>query len=327
MARELRTPREEAIYHLIAKGNQGDFIFNEKEHKEYFLQLLKDAVEGFQALIYGYCIMGNHYHVILQNIEPNLSEIMHYIGSSFASFLSHRGRIGHIFSGRYKSILLEGRERLLYLSKYVHLNPVRASMVKRPEEYSWSSYRYFTWDLEPPEWLHTGWIKDYIAKNRGLVRNEYRDFVEKGAHLPLRARENLKTAKSIVKAERFLQDIMERGGTRSDLDIGAGDSRLDILYREVCRFHGVDDLVMLNGKRCPRILSRPRSVFIYMAKEYTLATHAEIARKLGNNSPTGVAHVYREFLGEIEKDDEKGNNLRESVAKIASGCWFPHPGI
>jgi putative transposase len=323
MARELRKPRREAIYHLIAKGNQGDFIFDEKEHKVYFLQLLKNVVEDYQALVYGYCIMGNHYHIILQNVEPNLSEIMHYIGSSFASFLRGRGRIGHIFSGRYKSILLEGRERILYLSKYVHLNPVRASMVRRPEEYGWSSYKYFTWDLEPPEWLYTGWIKDHITRNHKMAREEYREFVEDGVHLPLEAHENRKTARAIVEGERFLQDIIDRGG----IDMDAGDMRLDALYLEVCRFHGVDDLTLLNGKRCPRILRQPRAVFVYIAKEYTLATHAEIARRLGNNSPSGVAHIYREFLGEIDKDNEKGCSLRESVAEIVSRSWFPHPGL
>ena len=105
MARELRKPKKGALYHLIAKGNQGDFIFDDLKSKEYFLKCLGNGSKKFKAIVYAYCIMGNHYHIMLQNTEPNLSELMHYIGSSFATYLRGQGRIGHIFSGRFKSII------------------------------------------------------------------------------------------------------------------------------------------------------------------------------------------------------------------------------
>ncbi len=183
-------------------------------------------MEDYQALVYAYCIMGNHYHVVLQNTEANLSKIMHDVGSSFASHLRKQGRIGHIFSGRYKSIYLEGRERLLYLSKYVHLNPVRASMVERPEDFDWSSYRFFAWDLEPPEWLYVDWLKGCLKPASKMTHKSYREFVEGSANLPSDSEENRGTARAIIKCERFLQDIMDDGCEGKVKDA----TRLDSLY-------------------------------------------------------------------------------------------------
>jgi REP element-mobilizing transposase RayT len=323
MARKLRKPQKDAIYHLIAKGNQGDFIFDEKRNKAYFLECLETAVEEYQALVYAFCIMGNHYHIILQNTEPNLSEIMHYVGSSFATYLRSQGRIGHIFSGRYKSICLEGRERILYLSKYIHLNPVRAAMVDRPEEYDWSSYRFFAWEVEPPEWLYLGWMKERYEPTNQIMRKRYREFVENDVFLPPGSFESRMTAKAIIEGERFLRDTMRRDGEERIRD----ENRLDALHDELCRLHGIDSLSLTNGVRPPRTLRGPRAMFIYIAKEYTFASHAEIAGKLGGLNPSAVAHQYRDFLSEIERDDRDGPILREEAGTIASRFWTPHAGI
>jgi REP element-mobilizing transposase RayT len=322
MTRKLRRPEEGAIYHLIAKGNQGDFIFDERKNKIYFIECLKKAVEDYQALIYAYCIMGNHYHVVLQNTKANLSEIMHYVGSSFASYLRKQGRIGHIFSGRYKSIHLEGRERLLYLSKYVHLNPVRASIVKNPEDYDWSSYRFFAWDLEPPDWLYLDWVRGHFKPDNRRSHARYREFVESGLFLPSRGPENLMTARGIVEGERFLQDIKGSGGEGRPSD----DKRLDALHYEVCRYYKVDDLHLQGSKHSPHALRSPRRVFAYIAMEFTFASQEEIARRLGNKNPSRVAQLYRDFVKGTEKDRED-NELQEDVAMIVSRFWAPFGGI
>jgi len=323
MTRKLRKPEAGAIYHLIAKGNQGDFVFDERRNKAYFIECLKKAVEEYHALIYAYCIMGNHYHVVLQNTEANLSEIMHYVGSSFATYLKNQGRIGHIFSGRFKSIQLEGRERLLYLTKYVHLNPVRASIVKRPEEYDWSSYRFFAWDLEPPGWLYLDWLGDHLARDGFRLREGYREFVENGSCLPPKGREALFTARGIVEGERFLKDVHGLNGKRLNGD----ERRLDALKSEVTNHYGVDDLDFSRKKQCRSALRLPRKVFIHIARECTFASNEEIARRLGTCSPSRVSTLHHEFLGELEERNQAGDRLREDVALIVSRSWAPHEGI
>ncbi|MDP8258928.1 MAG: transposase [Candidatus Aadella gelida] len=159
MARPLRIEYEGAFYHIIQRGIERKHIFLDDKDKKRFLTYLESANTAYQAVLHSYVLMDNHYHLILETPCANLSKIMHYVNTSYAVYYNARHRrVGSLYQGRYKSILVQAEEYLHYLSRYIHLNPLRANIVNRPEEYLWSSYRYFSSEEKAPGYLDTGFI-------------------------------------------------------------------------------------------------------------------------------------------------------------------------
>jgi REP element-mobilizing transposase RayT len=144
VARPLRIEYPGAFYHVTSRGNERRTVFQSNRDREKYLSYLESAHERYGAVIHVYCLMGNHYHLLLETPRANLSKILHYINGAYTTYFNiKRSRSGHLFQGRFKGILVDKDEYCKELSRYVHLNPVRAGMVKAPLEYPWSSYRYF----------------------------------------------------------------------------------------------------------------------------------------------------------------------------------------
>ena len=143
MARPLRIEYPGAFYHVTSRGNEQKDIFKSDFDREKFLSYLVSASERYGAEIHAYCLMTNHYHMMLETPLGNLSQIMKHINSSYTSYfnIKHK-RVGHLLQGRYKAILVQADAYAAELSRYIHLNPVRAGMVKFPEDYRWTSYRF-----------------------------------------------------------------------------------------------------------------------------------------------------------------------------------------
>ena len=155
MARPLRIEYPGAFYHVTSRGNERKDIFKSNTDREMFLSYLASAQEKYEAVVHAYCLMSNHYHLMIETPQGNLSQIMKYINSSYTNFFNiKRKRTGHLLQGRYKAILVEADAYATELSRYIHLNPVRAGMVRSPEEYRWSSYSYYT-ERSSPSWLKT----------------------------------------------------------------------------------------------------------------------------------------------------------------------------
>ena len=144
MARPLRIEYEGALYHVTARGNERRRIYYSQSDYEKFKDYLKEAQEKYGYVLHCYVLMNNHYHLILETPEANLSRVMHYINGSYTNYINiKRKRSGHLFQGRYKAILIDRDRYLLELSRYVHLNPIRAAIAAKPEDYVHSSYRSF----------------------------------------------------------------------------------------------------------------------------------------------------------------------------------------
>jgi putative transposase len=144
MARPLRIEYEGAFYHVTSRGYERRKIFFEETDYRKFLSYFKEGREKHGYLIYCYVLMSNHYHLLIKTPHGNLNEVMHYINGSYTNYINRKkGRSGHLFQGRYKAILVDGDSYLLELSRYVHINPVRAKIAAKPEEYPDSSYRSY----------------------------------------------------------------------------------------------------------------------------------------------------------------------------------------
>lgn len=129
---------------MTSRGNERNDIFRNSKDKEKFLSCLHSATERFHTSVCLYCLMDNHYHLLLETERGNLSTVLHHINSLYTGYFNRMyHRTGHLFQGRYKAILVEKETYALELSRYIHLNPVRARLVRKPEDYVWSSYRVY----------------------------------------------------------------------------------------------------------------------------------------------------------------------------------------
>ena len=181
MARPLRVEYPNAFYHAISRGNGGQSIFQSDRDEEKFLAILQKAVDRYSLRVHTYCLMANHYHLLLETPEANLSSAMQWLNVSYTCYFNIKySHSGHLFQGRFKAILVDADAYLLQLSRYIHLNPVRAELVANPLEYRWSSYRALIGKISPPSFLTTDWLLSSFGsqKKRGMKR--YREFVESG---------------------------------------------------------------------------------------------------------------------------------------------------
>jgi len=181
MARPLRIEYPGALYHVTCRGNARGKVFLIDPDREFFLQVLAQAVERFNWLCHAYCLMTNHYHLLVETVDPTLARGMRQLNGVYTQEFNRRhSRTGHVFQGRYKAILVERDAYLLELARYVVLNPVRAKLVRRAQDWPWSSYRA-TAGFEPaPSLLTTDWILEQFGSSAKKAQATYRKFVSAG---------------------------------------------------------------------------------------------------------------------------------------------------
>lgn len=186
MARPLRVEFAGAVYHVTARGNAGEDIFADDTDRLKFLEVLGDVVERFDWICHAYCLMPNHYHLLVETPEGNLSRGMRQLNGVYTQAFNRRhGRVGHVLQGRFKAILVEKESYLLEVARYVVLNPVRAGMARHPRFWRWSSYRATAGETEPAAFLTTDGILSQFGRRRDRARLAYREFVREGYDVAL----------------------------------------------------------------------------------------------------------------------------------------------
>lgn len=178
MARALRVEYPGALHHVTSRGNEQRTIFHSNKDREKFLEYLGQAVKRFGWIVSAWVLMTNHFHLVVETPEPNLSRGMQWLNGSYAAwFNSKHRRSGHLFQGRFHSVLVEKQSYFAEVIRYVVLNPVRASMVKRPEDYRWSSYRVTAGLDKGPAWFDVNTVLAVFGDGVDRLA-EYRSFVE-----------------------------------------------------------------------------------------------------------------------------------------------------
>jgi putative transposase len=188
MVRPLRIEYAGAVYHITSRGDRREPIAKDDTDRALFLEVLGQALQRFDAQVWAYCLMGNHYHLVLHTREANLSRLMRQINGVYTQTFNRRhGLTGHLFQGRFKAILVDSDSYLLEVCRYVDLNPVRALMVKRPDAYAWSSYRALAGLAEPAPWLDRQPLYEQLlpGKSAAKAAAQYADFVSQGHGVPL----------------------------------------------------------------------------------------------------------------------------------------------
>lgn len=185
MARPLRIEIAGGLYHVTSRGDRREEIYLTDADREAWLDIFGDVCRRYRWICHAYCLMNNHYHIVVETADGNLSKGMRHLNGVYTQWFNRtHERIGHVFQGRYKSILIEKDSYLLELSRYVVLNPVRAGMVVDVRDWQWSSYQAMIGESECPLWLKTKWLLDQFGRQRKRAVGKYIDFVSAGLGLP-----------------------------------------------------------------------------------------------------------------------------------------------
>ena len=302
MARPLRVEYEHAFYHVISRGHRKENIFKTDEDRKKFLEKLNQTAQRYQLKVHAFVMMSNHYHLLVETPGANLAKAMHDFNASYANWFRVKYRlVGSIFQGRYKSIIVEKDEYLLVLSAYIHLNPCRAGMVKRPEEYKWSSYRSYVGSAKPESFLFTDEVlaqfrckKDYQAYVNEIVKREGE--IKK---------EEVYGVNSILGSDGFIRRIL-KGEKRS------GDKEREVEELKDLRRVSAEDIMEIiitsfrigEGAILDRRKGNPyRKLYVFMLRKHTGMSLKEIGGVLGMDYGA-VSEMSRYFARELKLKEE-----------------------
>ena len=309
MARPLRITYPGAFYHITSRGNEQKSVFISKRDREKLLEYLESASERYNAIIHVYCLMDNHYHLLLETPSGNLPQIMRHINGAYTTYFNVKhDRAGHLFQGRYNAILVEKDEYAKELSRYIHLNPVRAGIVELPEEYEWSSYLSYIGKNKKLKWLYTDFILGYFSKTKSSSEKQYQIFVISLINSEYDSPLDNVVASTILGQSDFVNDIKEKH---------LSDKKID---KEIPALKELADNISIDSinKEVDSIFSDQtrlsRNIKIYLIKEFTGKLLKDIGEEFGIGE-SGVSQSCRRFSQQIERNKEIKKKV-ERITKI-----------
>ncbi len=313
MVRQARIEYQGAFYHVISRGEKLEKIFLNESDKLKFLEKLGEAADKFSLKIHCYVLMDNHFHLLLETPEGNLSRAMHYLNTSYSNwFKSKHQIIGSIFQGRYKSILVEKEAYLLALSAYIHLNPVRAMLADNPERYRWSSFGEYIRNDKATSLIFS---KD-ILKMFSDDKEKYKEFVY--SHMIKHSevkKDNIRGKYSILGGDKFRDEIVRRlkfnhrNSNLRELPDLKGLSRLNKneIKKIILKTFQIKEEELLIKKRN----NYYQKLYLYGLKRYTDLSLNEIA-ELFEMDYAAASQMIKRFI----LDSEKNYKLKLMVRKF-----------
>jgi len=319
----LRIEYEGGFYHITSRGNQREKIFWDAKDRERLKTVLERTKERYGYLLHAYVFMDNHYHLLVETLHANLHQIMQNINTSYTVFVNRKyNRSGHLFQGRYKAFIVDKDKYLLALSRYIHLNPVRAGAVKRAEEFRWSSYQEYLYGRKEGALTDTDETLSFFSKQRAVAVKKYKEFVEAGIEVRTPLQDGIG---SVLGGEPFRERVLKLLRITSDKagipEIKKIERTYEIkgIVRGVAGYYGLaeEDLI----KRRKRTEGQ-RRIGIYLSKVLSGRRNADIGAIFGITIQA-VTNVVRDvekrregdrrFDSELKRIKEIVGSLRQSV--------------
>ena len=271
MARKPRIYFPGAVYHVMVRGNDKQNIFFNEFDRQQFCSLLQENVERHHCKIHAFCLMNNHVHLAIQVSDICLSRIMQNICYRYAKWINIRyHRIGHLFQGRFKAILVDADAYLKTLIRYIHLNPVRAQLVKDPCEFWWSSHQDY---LAQPihSWVYSDWVLSQFHSNRQVATRLYQSFIYDELHQisPQLSKGNID--QDILGDKHFIEEIERLTHINCTNNINR-----ETIIKFVCAQYQLKESELLSKSRSHKY-SEPRTLIIWLLKELKISTLTEAA--------------------------------------------------
>lgn len=320
MSRPLRIEYPGAWYHVMNRGRRGENVFSGKQDFEIFITLLKEAAELWDVQVSAYCLMSNHYHILLQTPQGNLSRFMRHLNGVYTQRYNRlHGYDGQLFRGRYKSILVEEDSYLLELVRYIHHNPLRAGMVDDLNQYPWSSHPGYLSADKNWDWLYKDFVLSMLSDKKE-AKNAYKQFMATEDSQEIQEIFEKKKWPSILGGEGFIAWVKENffaskkhRQVPESLQLAPERARI---IKEVCRNYGVSEEELLIAKRGKK--NEPRNVAIYLCRQLRNDTLINLGEAFGMTgySPAGSAidRVNKNLL----KDEKLQIRLNQIIKAISS---------
>ncbi|MFO7723946.1 MAG: transposase [Oceanipulchritudo sp.] len=307
MARPLRIEYPDAWYHVMNRGRRGENIFADRTDYEIFLGVLQDSSVLFNGRFAAFCLMSNHYHILVQTPLGNLSRIMRHINGVYTQHYNRRHAVdGQLFRGRYKSVLVDADNHLLELLRYIHRNPVRADICNSVGDYPWSSHRAYVSKAEKWAWVYQDFLLSMFSKIPGKAEKEYRKFVQHEEPEEIKdffSKTNLPSIMGSidfvdwVKAKYYLAKKHDEVPQAKDLAPTIQDIKraVGLAYRT--------NMKELETTRRGR-KSEPRNVAIYLARMHSSLTLEEIGKNFNYIKYSSVSNIVRKVKKQLSADHQ-----------------------
>jgi putative transposase len=314
MARKPRIQFEGAFYHVITRGNQRQKIFKDEEDYRQYLEIVSRYKDLYKFRLYAYVLMNNHVHLLIETGETPLSKILQGINQSYTCRFNRKYKtVGHLFQGRYKAILCDRDSYLHSLVKYIHLNPVRARVVKTPEEYEWSSHSAYIKPVRRSI-LDEDQVLRMFSEYKGRARQLYQEYISDGIAVK---REDIYTTidKRILGDERFIDHVMGKCETLVEPGRKEREYSLPAVAAAIGEVFGVT-LNQMRQKGKDRGITHCRKLLSLVANEYGYRGR-EIAKYMGKD-PALITR-YIKVKEELKKDAERViAAMRDTKANVNS---------
>ena len=315
MSRPLRIEYPGAWYHVMNRGRRAENIFPGKEDYQKFFELLKESSEMWNVTIAAYCLMPSHYHMLIQTPDANLSRFMRHVDGVYTQrFNRLHGCDGHLFRGRYKSILVDEDAYLLQVIRYIHRNPLEAGLVDKLDAYEWSSHKGYISRANKWDWLSKDFVLSMLTMNKRQQRRAYRQFVAKeNTEEIVRVFEG-KRLPSLLGSDRFIDWVKDRFFKEKDHE-EVPDSRglapdREKIKETVSRFYQVNQDDLLKSKR--GVFNEPRNVAIYLSRLLRGDRLNELGRDFDLKRYSSVSTVLQRTKAEMSRD----RKLRQRVERL-----------
>jgi REP element-mobilizing transposase RayT len=312
MARRPRVEFAGAFYHVICRGNQRQRIFRDDHDRKRYLELLAKLKQAYGFRVHAYVLMENHVHLLLEAGEIPLSRVMQRFGSGYTQYFNWRHKlVGHLFQGRYKAILCDKDSYLLELSRYLHLNPVRAKVVKDPGEYVWSSYRSYITDGSKQPWLDTTEVLRQFSRTVREAKKHYRKFVSEGMDEGHKEEYYDVLDGRFLGDRQFAEEVKSKAGDEEKVRIKI---KADALLEAVCKVLGMTRRTVIGaGKDRERV--RARELVSHVGRSCTELSVKAIGEMLGVD-PTCVSRSVTRIEERLRTDKRLEGTLKRIITAI-----------
>ena len=310
-----------AWYHVMNRGLNRASIFLDQKDYESFLKVMEESCQLYQVKVAAYCLMGNHYHMVVNTPKGNLARFLRHVNGVYTQrFNRKHKRDGPLFRGRYKAILIEAGLYLKQLVRYVHLNPIEAKIVKDIDKYPWTSHGEYLNRNAAKKWVEVDTVLGEFGRKKGKAIAEYRRFVEDGVDNEIKEFYGKKKQEWILGSEDFQETIKEQiseTGWQEEIvekKEVVGQARVKKVLEKVQEAYGISKEKLLEGRRGKENV--PKKIALALAREESGMTLSQLAEIFGLRTyRTVAAHCYR-----IKKQMQKDEKLRKIYEKIKSTC-------
>ena len=322
MPRPLRIEYEDACYHVMNRGRAHHDIFHDEKYYQVFLTTLAEAHRRFGIQVQSYCLMSNHYHLLIKTPEANLGRAMRHINGVYTQRYNRMKKTdGSLFRGRYKAILVEENSYQLQLSRYIHRNPLEAGIIKKLELYPWSSYIYFLGKAESPEWLYP---QDVLAQfnTQKNVFEKYQAYVAQGIDEELKQFYSRGNITPYLGSESFREWAYQQRKT-DELVLTKQIQKIfrpsvESIILKVSDHFNVSKKSITQSQRGRVKNNIPRWVSMYLAQEVATAKLKEIAEIFGLKSVGSIPTTIKKLKDLLDKDEALLNIVERMIAECDS---------